>query len=55
MDMVILVVESEKTDREIARQAAELLSSSKAPVGVVLTRSRNYLPLKAQHDFLGSG
>lgn len=55
MDMVILVVEAEKTDREIARQAAELLSSSKAPVGVVLNRSRNYLPLKAQHDFLGSG
>jgi uncharacterized protein involved in exopolysaccharide biosynthesis/Mrp family chromosome partitioning ATPase len=55
MDMVILVVESEKTDREIARQAAELLSSSKAPVGVVLNKSRNYMPLKAQHDFLGSG
>jgi polysaccharide biosynthesis transport protein len=52
MDMVILVVESEKTDREIARQAAELLSSSKAPVGVVLNKSRNYMPLKAQHDFL---
>jgi uncharacterized protein involved in exopolysaccharide biosynthesis/Mrp family chromosome partitioning ATPase len=55
MDMVILVVESEKTDREIARQAAELLSSSKAPVGVVLNKNRNYMPLKAQHDFLGSG
>jgi uncharacterized protein involved in exopolysaccharide biosynthesis/Mrp family chromosome partitioning ATPase len=54
MDMVLLVVESEKTDREIARQAAELLASSRAPVGVVLNKSRNYLPSKVQHDFLGS-
>jgi uncharacterized protein involved in exopolysaccharide biosynthesis/Mrp family chromosome partitioning ATPase len=54
MDMVLLVVESEQTDREIARQAAELLALSKAHVGVVLNKSRNYLPLKAQHDFLGS-
>jgi Mrp family chromosome partitioning ATPase len=54
MDMVLLVVESEQTDREIARQAAELLATSKAHVGVVLNKSRNYLPLKAQHDFLGS-
>jgi|CZKI01.1.fsa_nt_gi uncharacterized protein involved in exopolysaccharide biosynthesis len=54
MDMVLLVVESEQTDREIARQAVELLASSKAHVGVVLNKSRNYMPLKAQHDFLGT-
>lgn len=54
MDMVLLVVESEQTDREIAKQAAELLASSRAHVGVVLNKSRNYMPLKAQHDFLGS-
>jgi uncharacterized protein involved in exopolysaccharide biosynthesis/Mrp family chromosome partitioning ATPase len=54
MDMVLLVVESEHTDQEIARQAAELLSSSRAPVGVVLNKSRNYLPSKVHHDFLGS-
>jgi succinoglycan biosynthesis transport protein ExoP len=55
MDMVLLVVESEQTDREIARQAAELLTSSMIPVGVVLNKSRNYVPMKAHHDFLGSG
>lgn len=54
MDMVLLVVESEHTDRDIARQAAELLANSRAHVGVVLNKSRNYMPLKAQHDFLGS-
>jgi Mrp family chromosome partitioning ATPase len=54
MDMVLLVVESEQTNREIAKQAAELLASSRAHVGVVLNKSRNYMPLKAQHDFLGS-
>lgn len=54
MDMVLLVVESEHTDRNIARQAAELLAASKAPVGVVLNKSKNYLPSKEHHDFLGS-
>jgi succinoglycan biosynthesis transport protein ExoP len=54
MDMVLLVVESEHTDKEIARQAAELLASSRAHVGVVLNKSRNYLPSKVHHDFLGS-
>lgn len=53
MDMVLLVVESEHTDRDIARQAAELLGASHAPVGVVLNRSRNYLPSRVHHDFLG--
>jgi polysaccharide biosynthesis transport protein len=54
MDMVLLVVESEQTDREIARQAAELLASSRAHVGVVLNKSKNYLPSRVHHDFLGS-
>jgi len=53
MDMVLLVVESEHTDRDIAKQAAELLGQSKAHIGVVLNKSRNYLPSKVHHDFLG--
>jgi len=53
MDMVLLVVESERTDREIACQAADLLAMSKAPVGIVLNKSKSYLPFKTQHDFLG--
>lgn len=55
MDMVLLVVESEHTDKEIARQAAELLGASRAHVGIVLNKTRNYLPSKLHHDFLGTG
>jgi polysaccharide biosynthesis transport protein len=54
MDMVLLVVESEHTDRDLARQAATLLAASQAHVGAVMNKTRNYLPSKAHHDFLGS-
>jgi len=54
MDMVLLVVESEQTDRDIVRQAVTLLGQSQAHVGAVLNKTRNYLPSKAHHEFLGS-
>jgi uncharacterized protein involved in exopolysaccharide biosynthesis/Mrp family chromosome partitioning ATPase len=54
MDMVLLVVESEHTDKDLARQAATLLAASQAHVGAVMNKTRNYLPSKAHHDFLGS-
>jgi MinD-like ATPase involved in chromosome partitioning or flagellar assembly len=54
MDMVLLVVESEKTDRDIVRQAVSLLSESGAHVGAVLNKTRNYLPSKKHHQFLGT-
>jgi uncharacterized protein involved in exopolysaccharide biosynthesis/Mrp family chromosome partitioning ATPase len=54
MDLVLLVVESEETDRDIAKQAAVLLTQSRTNVGAVLNKSRNYVPSKAQHEFLGS-
>jgi len=44
MDMVLLVVESEKTDRDVAQRAASLLSESRANVGVVMNKSRSYVP-----------
>ncbi|HEY3913012.1 MAG TPA: Wzz/FepE/Etk N-terminal domain-containing protein [Verrucomicrobiae bacterium] len=50
MDMVLLVVESEKTDREAAKRATNLLLESKSNVGVVLNKSRDYLPRRLQHD-----
>ena len=53
MDMVLLVVESEKDDRDIVRQAVGLLSASTAHVGAVLNKTRNYLPSKRHHEFLG--
>jgi Mrp family chromosome partitioning ATPase len=50
MDMVLLVVESEKTNREAAKKAAAMLSETKANVGVVLNKSRSYIPRRLQQD-----
>ena len=50
MDMVLLVIESGKTDRDIAKRVASLLTESKANVGVVLNKNQAYLPGKLQHD-----
>jgi Mrp family chromosome partitioning ATPase len=50
MDMVLLVIESEKTDRDAAKRATNLLLESKSHVGVVLNKSRDYLPRALRHD-----
>lgn len=50
MDMMLMVVESEKTDREIAAHASELLAKSKTPVGVVLNKAKAYIPARLHHD-----
>ena len=50
MDMVLLVVESGKTDSDTARRATALLTESKTNVGVVLNKSREYLPRSLQQD-----
>jgi Mrp family chromosome partitioning ATPase len=50
MDMILLVVESEKTDRDAAQRAATLLSESRANVGVVMNKSRTYVPKRLQHE-----
>jgi Mrp family chromosome partitioning ATPase len=50
MDMTLLVVESEKTDRHVAERAAELLSQSKTNVGVVLNKNKSYVPSRLQQD-----
>jgi len=54
MDMVLLVIESEKTDRDLVRQAVTLLAESRAHVGAVLNKTRNYLPSASHHAFLGT-
>jgi Mrp family chromosome partitioning ATPase len=51
MDMVLLVVESEKTEREMVQRANALLEQSKASVGVVLNKTRKYVPDRLQQDF----
>jgi Mrp family chromosome partitioning ATPase len=44
MDMVMLVVESEKTERDAVKRASDLLAESKANVSVVLNKTRDYVP-----------
>jgi uncharacterized protein involved in exopolysaccharide biosynthesis/Mrp family chromosome partitioning ATPase len=51
MDMVFLVVESEKTDRQVARTAGELLAESKANIATILNRHRTYVPRWLQREF----
>ena len=50
MDTVMLIVESEKTDRDVVKQAHELLQQSKANVTTVLNKTRKYIPAYLQHD-----
>jgi hypothetical protein len=50
MDVNLLVVESEKTDREIVKQASAMLSGPKHNVGVVLNKKRAYVPLWLQQE-----
>ncbi len=50
MDVVLLVVESEKTGRDLVRRAALLLAESKANVGVVLNRAHSYVPRFLQQE-----
>jgi Mrp family chromosome partitioning ATPase/uncharacterized protein involved in exopolysaccharide biosynthesis len=49
MDMVLLVIESEKTSREAGMRAASLLAESKTNVGLVLHKNRSYLPKRLQN------
>ncbi len=44
MDLVFLVVESEKTDREVLKRATSLLSESNANVTAILNKNRAYVP-----------
>lgn len=54
MDMVLMVVESEKTDREVVEGACALLAESKAHVGIVLNKTKDYVPT-GLHQQLSAG
>jgi Mrp family chromosome partitioning ATPase len=51
MDMVLVVVEWEKTDRDVAKRAGLLLSESKTTVATVLNKRRRFVPAWLQQDF----
>src|SRR6185369_14538944 len=44
MDMVLMVVESEKTDRDMAKRVGAMLTDTKTHVGVVLNKTRSHVP-----------
>jgi uncharacterized protein involved in exopolysaccharide biosynthesis/Mrp family chromosome partitioning ATPase len=50
MDMVFVVVESEKTDRDVLKRATALLAESKCNLGVILNKSRSYVPKQLQQE-----
>jgi len=50
MDNIMLVIESEKTDREAVQQASALLAHSKASITAVLNKTRKYVPARLHHD-----
>jgi hypothetical protein len=52
MDMVLLVIESEKTNQDVVLRVNKLLAESKANVSTVLNKSRNYVPAKLHQEFL---
>lgn len=52
MDITLLVVESEKTGREIVEQSSAWLTDAGATVGVVLNKTRQYVPKQLHQDFL---
>jgi polysaccharide biosynthesis transport protein len=54
MDMVLMVVESEKTDRELVEGACALLADSKAHVGIVLNKTKHYVPAGLQQQLSSS-
>jgi hypothetical protein len=47
-------VESEKTDRETVQRAASLLAETKAHVGALLNKTRNYVPAWIQQEHMGN-
>jgi polysaccharide biosynthesis transport protein len=52
MDMVLLVIESEKTNQDVAKRVISLLGESKANVTTVLNKTRSYVPSKLHQEYL---
>ena len=50
MDMVLLVVESEKTNRDVVGQASSMLAESNVNAKVVLNKYRSYVPRWLQQE-----
>ena len=55
MDMVLLVVESEKTNQDVAKKVISLLNESEAKVATVLNKTHSYVPARLYQEFLIDG
>lgn len=53
MDMVLLVIESEKTDRDIVRRVKEQLTEFGGTVGAVLNKTHQYIPERLYKELPG--
>lgn len=51
MDLVLLVIESEKTSQHLAAEATELLRAARAKVGAILNKCRAYVPAAISTGF----
>ena len=52
MDMVLVVAQAEKTQFELVKQSARILSESGANVGAVLNRTQSYVPRRFSQELL---
>ena len=52
MDIVLLVIESEKTNQDVVKRVNQLLVESNAKVSTVLNKARSYIPKKLHQEFL---
>jgi uncharacterized protein involved in exopolysaccharide biosynthesis/Mrp family chromosome partitioning ATPase len=54
MDLVLFVIESERSDRELVNRASQLLAQSGVQVGLVLNKTRNYVPARLHQASLAN-
>ncbi len=52
MDMMLLVIEAEKTNQEVVKRVMSLLAESKANVSTVLNKTQTYVPPRLHQEFL---
>jgi uncharacterized protein involved in exopolysaccharide biosynthesis/Mrp family chromosome partitioning ATPase len=52
MDMMLLVIEAEKTNQDVVQRVISLLAESKANVSVVLNKTQTYVPSRLHQEFL---
>jgi uncharacterized protein involved in exopolysaccharide biosynthesis/Mrp family chromosome partitioning ATPase len=50
MDIVLVVVEAEKSDRDVVKAATTMLTDVKANVGIVLNKTKSYVPKSLQQE-----